>query len=551
MEENDDNSYDTDLDDDEADQLEKYTPARLSFVEKLAAHRSNRSHETFGQLNVPLEFLSNTSKDTDDEVLVPIRCKIPTKNARVHTYEYCCTTLDIPADWQIRGFLPYNTITLVDRPFSFNDFRALATSIEANLESLTLHAVNLIPSSLYVLCQGLNKCVHLTFLDLSDNKIGKKGFDALMSIFDQLSSLQYLSLANCDIQDSYGLKIGDLCRHKRLLELNLTGNKLEENACIFIGNALTENWSLLYLNLSWNLIRSYASIALFRGIEVNKCLTELDISWSGLSYDGSVALRRVLAVNKVLQRLNISNCHIEWTSAKLISEGLAKNSTLQNLNLAFNPITTHGAQYIIQALDVETSAVSMLDLSGITVFSSTVRLAEKIAKRKEFILKYDCEIPTHDMIGRQGKAAKGDSMRTLVQHIDNRNWRTLEYFRMLNKNNQEELKPEAITLDIVKSDAKLDNEDIQNIHQRLGNISMQPLTYKNLNSIINKQRIRDRSLKARHEKQAQNMKKRNQKILETVSQHFPGIEILSEKQKRQEAIEKLSKPRAISARSKV
>ncbi|CAF3695802.1 unnamed protein product, partial [Adineta steineri] len=33
--------------------------------------------------------------------------------------------------------------------------------------------------------------------------------------------------------------------------------------------------------------------------------------------------------------------------------------------------------------------------------------------------------------------------------------------------------------------------------------------------------------------------------------HFPGIEILSEKQKRQEAIEKLSKPRAISARSKV
>ncbi|CAF4356139.1 unnamed protein product, partial [Adineta steineri] len=61
-------------------QLEKYTPARLSFVEKLAAHRSNRSHETFGQLNVPLEFLSNTSKDTDDEVLVPIRCKIPTKN---------------------------------------------------------------------------------------------------------------------------------------------------------------------------------------------------------------------------------------------------------------------------------------------------------------------------------------------------------------------------------------------------------------------------------------------------------------------------------------
>ena len=96
----------------------------------------------------------------------------------------------------------------------------------------------------------------------------------------------YLSLANCGILDSYGIRIGDLCRHRKLTELNLSGNELEENACIFIGNALSkesirrfsrsfrsffveENRSLLYLNLSWNLIRRYASIALLRGTEVN------------------------------------------------------------------------------------------------------------------------------------------------------------------------------------------------------------------------------------------------------------------------------------------
>ncbi len=94
-------------------------------------------------------------------------------------------------------------------------------------------------------------------------------------------------MANCSIQDSYGIRIGDLCRHDNLTELNLSGNEFEEHACIFIGNALSmiesnslkysrycfffflaENTSLSYLNLSWNLIRSYASIALFRGTEV-------------------------------------------------------------------------------------------------------------------------------------------------------------------------------------------------------------------------------------------------------------------------------------------
>lgn len=62
------------------------------------------------------------------------------------------------------------------------------------------------------------------------------------------------------------------------------------------------------------------------------------------------------------------------------------------------------------------------------------------------------------------------------------------------------------------------------------------------------QRLRDRSLKARQEKQLKEMKKRNQKILETVSHHFPGIEVISKHEKRQEAIEQLARPRLISAK---
>ena len=55
--------------------------------------------------------------------------------------------------------------------------------------------------------------------------------------------------------------------------------------------------------------------------------------------------------------------------------------------------------------------------------------------------------------------------------------------------------------------------------------------------------MRDRSLKSRQEKQADNLKKHNQKILQTVNRYFPNIDITNKYQKHREAIEQLGKPR--------
>ena len=79
-------------------------------------------------------------------------------------YEKACQLLDITSDWQIRILLSYDTITLSNRSFSFNDFRAFATAIGTNLQELTLQSVNLTSRSLLVLCQALQNCSQLTLL---------------------------------------------------------------------------------------------------------------------------------------------------------------------------------------------------------------------------------------------------------------------------------------------------------------------------------------------------------------------------------------------------
>ena len=55
--------------------------------------------------------------------------------------------------------------------------------------------------------------------------------------------------------------------------------------------------------------------------------------------------------------------------------------------------------------------------------------------------------------------------------------------------------------------------------------------------------MRDRSLRARQERQEKETKKRNQKILDTVNRHFPDIDIVSKQEKHIEAIAQLAKPR--------
>lgn len=60
-----------------------------------------------------------------------------------------------------------------------------------------------------------------------------------MEMINQFPLLLYLSLAECGISDSYGRRIGDLCRHKRVKELNISGNELEEMSCILLSNGLS------------------------------------------------------------------------------------------------------------------------------------------------------------------------------------------------------------------------------------------------------------------------------------------------------------------------
>ena len=84
--------------------------------------------------------------------------------AVVQRFDMSCHLLETVVDEQLKATLEDDHVSVISRSLCFNDIRAFATAIEANLESLTLHSVGLTARSVVVLCQGLKKCVHLQLL---------------------------------------------------------------------------------------------------------------------------------------------------------------------------------------------------------------------------------------------------------------------------------------------------------------------------------------------------------------------------------------------------
>ncbi|CAF2401192.1 unnamed protein product [Rotaria sp. Silwood2] len=137
-------------------------------------------------------------------------------------------------------------------------------------------------------------------------------------------------------------------------------------------------------------------------------------------------------------------------------------------------------------------------------------------------------------------------MRKIIEHIDARHWRTLDYFRILNNQNKLQAQNATISHKISKTDAESETDTVEKIQRYMTDGIVQPFTYKNLNNVINQQRIRNRLQKVRQEKQEKDMKNRNKKILQTVNEYFPDINIISKQEKHRETIEQLAKPRMFS-----
>ena len=71
---------------------------------------------------------------------------------------------------------------------------------------------------------ALCTCPRLTFLDIGENRIGRRGADAVAQLLNEHEGLATLCLAKCEVGDHCATLLNAMARHKGLTTVDLSRN---------------------------------------------------------------------------------------------------------------------------------------------------------------------------------------------------------------------------------------------------------------------------------------------------------------------------------------
>ena len=132
--------------------------------------------------------------------------------------------------------------------------------------SLTDHGV-------MAISRAIAKLNNLTLLDISENRIGRAGADALAKTMLTHEALQELRLSRCHLGDAAAPLLNSLVQNNHLKTLDLARNQLGSPVvCKALAKLLKYNSTITTVRLGWNHLRSHKFDWVTRAIGENSSL---------------------------------------------------------------------------------------------------------------------------------------------------------------------------------------------------------------------------------------------------------------------------------------
>lgn len=253
--------------------------------------------------------------------------------------------------------------------------------IDVIAELPALHSINLSDNrltdmTLMPLASKLPLMETLTFLDLSFNKID----ECSQTIMDYLRSssckLRSLILNGADVDDQECVNLASaISQNKSLKTLSLSRNLIGKAELLNVlhpdlvtggealGQMLRTNNTLTKLDISWNSIRLDSAVALSKSLEVNQTLRVLLLGYNSFGDMPSQYLGKALKVNKSLTELDLESNSINPKAATVLANAISFNETLLKLNINGNTLGKIGAQALVAAIQRSSTESRKLQVS--------------------------------------------------------------------------------------------------------------------------------------------------------------------------------------------
>ena len=251
-----------------------------------------------------------------------------------------------------------NISTLIIINVSHNEIIDEAANELANvlLQNTSLQELNLSYSSLskldsFRILKGMENISNLITLNVSHNKIIDEAADELANILLHNTKLEKLDLSFNNLSNTDIVKVFKGMKNiSNLKEINIGYNMITDKAADSIATVLSHNSKLQTLNMSFNYLRSRGCIEIFNGMKNILYLSNLYISHNKIADEAAGSIGAVLCHNTKLKQLDISYNDLQTLGAIEIFQSIKHTTTLTKVNIAHNMITEKATDYIINVL---------------------------------------------------------------------------------------------------------------------------------------------------------------------------------------------------------
>eukprot|EP00743_Colponemidia_sp_Colp-15_P008495 GILK01009240.1.p1 GENE.GILK01009240.1~~GILK01009240.1.p1 ORF type:complete len:1664 (+),score=377.67 GILK01009240.1:149-5140(+) len=208
-------------------------------------------------------------------------------------------------------------------------------------------------------------------LDLSGNLLEEEKLSILADAIARNQSLVTLTLEAAGVGATAGSQklMSSLQQHPSLTYLSLGNNTLAVRGCEMLTRSLSLGAnSLMFLDLSANQIGEGVSCVSAFLRSPNCVLSSLNLSYNFIGPERSKSLSSALLVNSSLKLLKLNNCELKNEGCRYLAAALSRNGSipLVTLELDKNMVTKKGGQFIAELITapVSTKTLSTLSLKG-------------------------------------------------------------------------------------------------------------------------------------------------------------------------------------------
>ena len=219
------------------------------------------------------------------------------------------------------------------------------------LKELDFSNNDLSTSNVISIFNGMKNINNLITLNVSHNRITDEAAEAIESVLSHNSKLQSLDLSYNYFMSEGFFRIFSRTRNIAYLQkLNICCNKITSRSADGIAVFLSHNLKLKELDLSNNFLQTTSAITIFKGLKEISTLKKVYFHKNEITWKAADSIAVFLIQCTKLKEFDISYNNLQTIGAIKIFAGLKCTTNLETFNIAHNMITDEAIEYIVNVL---------------------------------------------------------------------------------------------------------------------------------------------------------------------------------------------------------